>query len=101
MVTKKKEPDPSLFSPSNPAEGLIRPEGWIAIAEHLNITPKELMIAVLLFEGKDRAAIARRMNRSPSTIRQHIDRLHKKLKVKDRVGFVLRLVRVHQMISTR
>ena len=69
MVAKKKQPDPSLLLPQNPAEQLFRPEDWVGIADALNMTlvfpdkGSELVIAC----GGDRVAsgVASAVKRAP------------------------------------
>ncbi len=90
-----------LLSPPNPAEGMLTPEEWISIGIALDLSTRELCVAILIFEGQTRANIARQLHKkdgkavSPGTVRVYIDRLFQKLRVNDRVGFVLRIMRVH------
>ena len=94
-----------LLSPGNPAAGLFTPEDWIAIGAALNLSPRELCIVVLIFEGRTRDSIARNLREadgtplSTSTVRAYIDRLFEKLRVEDKVGLILRVVRVHRMLA--
>jgi DNA-binding NarL/FixJ family response regulator len=95
--TLPQEFDCRLLDPANPGEDLLSAEDWAAVGERLHLTVHELPVAVLLFEGKTRASIARRLKRSPSAVRVRIDQLFHKLRVRDRVGLVLRIVRVWLM----
>lgn len=94
-----------LLSPADPAEGLLSSEEWISIGIALDLSTRELCVAILIFEGQTRANIARKLHKndgkpvSPGTVRVYIDRLFQKLQVKDRVGFVLRIMRVHLRLS--
>ncbi|QDT50243.1 LuxR C-terminal-related transcriptional regulator [Symmachiella dynata] len=94
-----------LLSPADPAEDLLTPEEWISIGIALDLSTRELCVAILIFEGQTRANIARQLHKkdgqpvSPGTIRVYIDRLFQKLRVNDRVGFVQRIMRVHLRLS--
>lgn len=84
-----------VMSPDNPGSDLLSPEDWVRVAEMVHLTPRELTVAVLIFEGRTRYQIARRLGCAPGTVRVYIDRLFAKLNVHDRVGMVLRVVRIH------
>ena len=86
---------PIDLMPRNPGEGMFSGEEWTLIATSLYLSARELSVAVLMFEGKTRFQIARKLRCAPGTVRVYIDRLIAKLHVKDRVGMVLRIVRVH------
>lgn len=94
-----------LCIPKNPSEGFFTTAQWQRIAEALDLSDRELRVAILLFEGQKREAIACHLCKadgshlSPETVRVYIDRLFKKARVSDRVGFVLRIVRVHHKLS--
>jgi DNA-binding NarL/FixJ family response regulator len=62
---------------------------WLAIQEHFQLSPSETRVAGLLFFGLTRKEIARILNRSPGTVRVFIDRLYRKLGVKDRLALVV------------
>jgi DNA-binding NarL/FixJ family response regulator len=91
------EPHP-LFA-DDPSGDLLSPEDWVRVGEHVHLTPRELSVAVLIFEGKTRYQIARRLGCAQGTVRVYIDRLFAKLNVHDRVGIVLRVMRVHLAIT--
>ncbi len=81
-----------------PGQFLLSATEWVEIAEWLALTPREWEIAVLVFEGMKREAVARRLQISPRTVRQHMERLHQKLGVHDRVGLVLSLISVRDKL---
>jgi DNA-binding NarL/FixJ family response regulator len=85
--------------PKNPGEGLLSAEDWERLAAYLGLTAREAEVAALLLEGLNRGAVARRLGRAPGTVRVYIDRLFRKLDVRDRVGLVLRIVRVHLALA--
>src|SRR5262249_58910718 len=84
-----------LLLSDNPGVGMISPEDWVSIAQQLHLSPRELTVAVLIFEGNSRYQIAKRMGRATGTVRTYIDRVFVKLNVSDRLGLVLRILRVH------
>jgi DNA-binding CsgD family transcriptional regulator len=87
-------PDRFTLCPADPADDLFTEEEWAGVGGRLNLTVRELTVAALLFHGHTRVAMARRLRLSVSAIRMRIDRIFQKLQVRDRVGAVLRLVRV-------
>ena len=79
----------------HPGRDFLSPADWIQVGSLLRLSQRELVIAVLIFEGKKRASIGRQLGLSAGTVRVYIDRLFDKLNVEDRLGMVLRIVRVH------
>jgi DNA-binding NarL/FixJ family response regulator len=73
---------------------MLSREGWTQVGRHLHLSARELSVAILIFEGAARAQIARRLGCAPGTVRVYIDRLFAKLKVADRLGMALRVIRV-------
>ena len=88
-----------LVATDNPGEDFLTGEDWARIAAHIRLTNRELCVAVLIFEGKTRYQIARSIGCAAGTVRVYIDRLFAKLNVRDRVGLVLRVVRIHLSLS--
>lgn len=78
----------------HPGEGLLSRAQWTVIGKQFGLTPRELGVAILIFEGKTRYQIARRLHCAPGTVRTHIDHLFAKLEVKDRLDMALRVVSV-------
>jgi DNA-binding CsgD family transcriptional regulator len=73
---------------------MLSPKRWAQVGQHLGLSDRELSVAILIFEGRSRWQIAHRLQCAPGTIRVYIDRLYAKLKVVDRLGMALRLIRV-------
>lgn len=63
-------------------------------AEAVRLTPRELTVLALVAEGLTAAAVARRLLLSERTVRKHLERVHTKLGVRDRVSAVLRAQRL-------
>jgi DNA-binding CsgD family transcriptional regulator len=91
---------PWYLLPEDPSEGLIATEEWIAIGELFHLTARELNVAILLFQDRTRASMARRLARSPGGVRKRIDKVFRKLNVKDRVGLVHRIWQVHRVLNS-
>jgi len=89
-----------LLLPSDPAENFLTAEDWVNLAAALKLTGRELEVANLLFAGKTRAAVARRLQLDIETVRVYIDRLFKKLGVRNVRGMILRIARLHLARST-
>jgi DNA-binding NarL/FixJ family response regulator len=98
--TTKALPGPHAFGlPEKPGIDFMSGEAWVQVGERANLTTRELTVAILIFEGETRSAIARRLGCAPGTVRVYIDRLFAKLNVQDRVDLVLRIVRIHRAIE--
>ena len=92
----------SLFWPENPGEDFLTSQDWLQIREALNLSERELSVAMLIFEGHSRDGIAHRLCKrngkrlSSETVRVYIDRLYQKARVSDRIALVLRILRIHR-----
>jgi len=67
-------------------------EAWNAIGQSLNFSGRELQIVRAIFDDRTEFAIASELNISPHTVHTHVERLHHKLRVTDRVQLVLRVM---------
>jgi DNA-binding CsgD family transcriptional regulator len=65
---------------------------WREIASSLRLSPRELEIVRATFDDRKELAIAADLGIAPRTVHTHIERLHRKLKVADRVQLVLRIM---------
>jgi DNA-binding NarL/FixJ family response regulator len=93
------ESNPMLL-PSDPSEDFLSAEDWVNIAAATKLTARELEVASLLFAGKTRAGVARRLQLDVQTVRVYIDRLFKKLGVRDLRGMILRIARLHLAVRS-
>ena len=89
---------PWQLLPHIPSEGLLSPEEWVGIGELFGFTGRELNVAILLFETKTRAGIARKLGKSAGSVRKRIDKVFRKMNVRDRVGLVHRVWHVHRKL---
>lgn len=65
---------------------------WEAIGQSLHLSKRELEIVRGAFEDRTEFAIAADLHISPHTVHTHVERLHRKLQVTDRVQLVLRVM---------
>ena len=65
---------------------------WGKIAESLDLSGRELQVVRGVFDDAKESAIAATLGISPHTVHTHLERLHHKLRVVDRVGLVLRII---------
>ena len=71
--------------------GIFTDMAWREIGCSLNLSGREAEIVRHLFDDHTESAIAARLGISVHTIHTHLDRLHRKLGVVDRVQLVLRI----------
>ena len=65
---------------------------WQTIARSLEFSGRELEIVRGIFEDRTEFAIAADLNISPHTVHTHVERLHHKLQVANRMQLVLRVM---------
>ena len=66
-------------------------QAWAEIARSFELSPRELQIVRGVFDNRIELAIAADLGISPHTVHSHIERLHHKLGVPDRVALILRV----------
>ena len=94
-------PISALLTPPNPGHGFLKVWELDLLAGALRLTKRQKVVARLLVEGFSRKIIAPRLKLSPNTIRVHIEGVFRKLRVRDRLGFALRVARIHQLLKER
>jgi len=72
---------------------------WELVCESLALSNREESVCRLLCDGHTRAAIAEAMEVTTRTVRHHMEQIHRKLDVHNRVGVVLRLIQVRDTIG--
>ena len=72
---------------------------WELVCESLALSNREEFVCRLLCDGHTRAAIAEAMEVTTRTVRHHMEQIHRKLDVHNRVGVVLRLIQVRDTIG--
>lgn len=71
---------------------MLSDQAWGEIARSLTLSVRELQIVRGVFDDRTDFAIAADLGISPHTVHTHIERLHHKLAVGDRVELILRVM---------
>lgn len=69
----------------------ISDEAWGTLASAMGLSERELQVVQAVISDGTESAIARKLGISTHTVHAHLDRIHKKLGVTDRVGLVVRV----------
>ena len=64
---------------------------WQAIAQRLNLPPRQLQITRFVFDGLEESEIALRLRISPHTVHAHLNRMYKKLAVSSRCALLVQV----------
>ena len=86
--------------PDKPFEDLLGLEDWITVGTTFGLTARELDVVILLFEDCTRQTICRRLHRGEASVRKRIDKVFRKMNVKDRLGLVQRIWHVHRALQS-
>lgn len=78
--------------PEHPSTELFTAEEWRALACGLGLTTRQREIARLICWGDSRVKIAKALRIAPDTVHAHTKEVFRKAGVRNRVGFVVRLV---------
>lgn len=70
---------------------MFRDEEWARLRQELHLSPREMQVVRLIFADDKEEAIAGELGISPSTVHTYIERLYRKLGVRDRVQMVVRV----------
>lgn len=81
--------------------GLLTTHEWKEVARASELTPRELRVVQCVFNAGTRLEIAKTLGISEHTVRQHMEQIHRKLDVHNRVGVVLRAVQLSKCFSKR
>ena len=73
-------------------------EEWPGIADALRLTIREWEVVVLTFQGLTRASVARELCISRHTVREYLERVHRKLDVNDRTQLLLRVIECRDLL---
>jgi DNA-binding CsgD family transcriptional regulator len=84
----------SAGSEKHPVQGaaIFSRQAWAEIGRSLQLSGRELQIVRGVFNDQTEFAIAADLGISPHTVHTHIERLHRKLGVPDRVKLVVRVM---------
>lgn len=74
---------------SSPGSVIFSEHAWREVVDHLGFSQREAEIVRAVFDDRTELAIAIKLGISPHTVHTHLERLHRKLGVSDRVQLVL------------
>jgi len=97
-VSQQNGRPPNLSAP--PGQHLMSAEQWQKVASLVQLSEREQQVCELLFTGLTRAEIAIDLQIKPRTVRQHLENIHTKLNVHNRVGLVLRVMELRDILSS-
>ena len=83
-----------------PGQHQLTDQQWSDVCRQMNMSVREQQVSRLLFDGLTRQKIADQMEISNRTVRHHMEQIHNKLEVSNRVGVVLRIVQVRDCLSS-
>jgi len=72
---------------------------WPRIGTFARLTGRECQVCRLVFEGNTRQETAQKLGLSARTVRHYLESVHTKLRVTGRVGLVLRLVQLRDLLA--
>ena len=84
-------------NPRGSGAAMLSDLAWREIGHSLGLSGRELQIVRATFDDRKEIAIAAELNIALRTVHTHIERLHRKLAVSDRVQLVLRVM--HEFLS--
>ena len=84
----------------NPASKLLDETQWERVSSTAGFTRRESEVCYLLFLGLNRSEIGDKLGLKFSTIRQYVEQIHTKLRVKSRVALVLRIIQIRDYLES-
>lgn len=84
---------------ARPGSEMLSTWQWDLTADKLRLTRREKEVCKELFEGNTRNEIADHLGIKPRTVRHYMEHIHQKLAVTNRVGVVLRIIQIRDMID--
>ena len=73
---------------------------WSDVCRGMKMSLREQQVCKLLFDGLTRQKIAEHLDISNRTVRHHMEQIHVKLNVCNRVGVVLRIIQLRDRLSS-
>ena len=71
---------------------------WSDVCRKMKMSLREENVCKLLFDGMTRQQIADQMGISNRTVRHHMEKIHLKLNVSNRVGVVLKIIQLRDLL---
>ncbi len=74
-------------------------EQWISLQKHFHLSPRQLQVAKLVCKGLTNKDIAKKLDRSVNTVKQHIKHISAKTRVTNKVSLLLRFMEVADFLN--
>ena len=71
---------------------LLDKKQWLYVQKRYGLTPRERQIAELVCQGLQNGNIARYLRIRPGTVKTHTRNIYRKVRVKSKIGMLLRFV---------
>lgn len=71
---------------------LLDKKQWLYVQKRYSLTPRERQIAELVCQGLQNGSIARYLRIRPGTVKTHTRNIYRKVRVKSKIGMLLRFV---------
>jgi len=84
----------------SPGQHQLSNQQWSDVCREMKMSLREQLVCKLLFDGLTRQKIAEQMEISNRTVRHHMEQIHVKLDVSNRVGVVLRIIQLRDLLSS-
>ena len=75
-----------------PRIALINEKQWHYIWRRYRMTPRELQVAKLLCKGFDNGEVVKILKIKQGTVKTHLRNIYRKIRVKNKIGMLLRFV---------
>jgi DNA-binding NarL/FixJ family response regulator len=86
--------------PIPPTVVLLNRKQWAYVQKKYDLTPREIEIAELVCNGLRNGSIAKHLRIRPGTVKTHTRNIYRKVRVRSKIGMLLRLVATSREIST-
>ena len=83
-----------------PGQHQLSLQQWSDACRKMKMSLREQDVCKLLFDGLTRQKIAEQMDISNRTVRHHMEQIHVKLNVSNRVGVVLKIIQLRDLLSS-
>ena len=83
-----------------PGQHQLSVQQWSDVCRRMKMSLREQEVCMLFFDGLTRQKIADQMDISNRTVRHHMEQIHLKLEVCNRVGVVLEIIRLRDQLGS-
>lgn len=84
---------------ASPGQHQLSKQQWSDVCRRMKMSVREQRVCQLLFDGLTRQKISELMDVSNRTVRHHMERIHVKLGVSNRVGVVLQIIQLRDLLG--